>query len=151
MKASRSAYRTTEFEENSAGMQDQSAEEMLIASIRPELNYICSNATRACILHMMVKNKELNHTIRVEEASRRLGKRHSVIIYHLEQLQGWKIVKVVKSAKYGEDGAKRSIWGLNMEFPNLVREVYAYMSKVFYTQKDLERMCGVNRNVRGTK
>jgi hypothetical protein len=151
MRASRSAYRTTEFEENPADGQEQSGEDMLIASLRPELNYICSNATRACIMYMMVKNKELDHTIRVEELSRRLGKRHSVIIYHLEQLQGWKIVKVVKLAKYGEDGTKRSIWGLNLNYPNLVREAYAYMSKVFYTQKDLERMCSVNRNVRASK
>ena len=151
MRASKSVYNSREFEGNSSDAQDQNAEDMIIASIRPELNYISSNPIRACIIHMLVKNKELGHTMRVEELSRRLGKRHSVIIYHLERLQDWKILRVVRAVKYGDEGAKRSIWGLNMEFPNLVREVYSHMSKTFYTQKDLDRMCSVNRNVRVQK
>jgi len=148
MRTAVGSYRRRQFEDDSAAIGEQSEEEMLIASLRPELNYICSNQVRACILHMLVKNRDLGHTVRVEELSRRLGRRHSVIIYHLERLRGWRLVDVVKAVKYGDDGEKRSIWGLNLGYPNLVREVYSYMSKVFYTQKDLERMCGVNRNVR---
>lgn len=151
MRTAKGAYNSREFEGNSSDAQDQDAEYAVMASIRPELNYISSNPIRACIIHMLVKNKDLGHTMRVEELSRRLGKRHSVVIYHLERLQDWKIVRVVRAVRYGDEGAKRSIWGLNMDLPNLVREVYSYMTKTFYTQKDLDRMCSVNKNVRVQK
>ena len=122
-------------------------ENFIISSIKPEMNYICSNSIRACIIHMLVKNKDLNHTMQVEEIAKRLGKRHSVVIYHLERLMSWKIVNVIKSSAYG-NGEKRAIWGLNLGFPNLVREVYLRVLKVFYTEKELERLCSVNKNAR---
>jgi DNA-binding transcriptional ArsR family regulator len=127
---------------------EENVEDFVVSALRPELNYICSNPIRACIIHMLVKNKDLNHTIRVEEIAHKLGKRHSVVIYHLERLMDWKIVKIVKSVKYGDAGEKRSIWGLNLDYPNLVREVYTHILKVFYTQKELDKMCSVNRNIR---
>lgn len=122
-------------------------EDFVIYSLRPELNYICSNPTRACIIHLLVKNKDLNHTIQVEDIARRIGKRHSVIMYHLEQLLKWRIVDVAKSVKYG-NSAKRSLWGLNLKYPNLVQEVYSRILKFFYTHEELEKMCSVNKNVR---
>jgi hypothetical protein len=127
---------------------EKNVEYLLTNSLRPELNYICANPIRACIIHLLVKNKDLNHTIRVEELAQKLGRRHSVIIYHLERLKDWKIVKVIKAVQYGDDGQKRSIWGLNLDYPNLVREVYSRIVKVFFTEKELDSMSSVNRNVR---
>lgn len=121
--------------------------EKFLNMLRPELNFICSNAIRACILHMMIRAKDLNYTMGVEEMSRRLGKRHSVIIYHLEQLEKWRLVGVVKSLKHGNK-ERRSIWGLNLDLPRLINEVYGRMIKFFYTQQELDEMCSVNRNVR---
>jgi len=123
-------------------------EEHFISIIRPELNQICSNPIRASIVHLLVQNKDLGHTIQVEEIAKKLGKRHSVVIYHLERLANWKIVEVAKSTKYGDESIKRSIWGLNLAYPMLVKEVYSRIVKLFYTQKELDKMCSINNNVR---
>jgi len=134
-------------DEDSADKTDKQAEEFLMSTLRPELNYICSNPVRACIMHMLVANKDLGHTMQVEDIARRIGKRHSVVIYHLERLLEWRIVKIIKSVEYGNT-EKRTIWGLNLEYPNLMREVYTRILKFFFTQKELDKMCSINRNVR---
>lgn len=131
----------------SEDLSDRQSEEFVISTLRPELNYICSNPTRACIIHLLVQNRDLNHSMQVEEIARRIGKRHSVIIYHLEQLLKWRIVEIVKSVKYGAS-IKRSLWGLNLAYPNLLREIYSRVLKFFYTHNELEKMCSVNKNVR---
>lgn len=124
-------------------------EESIIYSVRPEFNRICYNPIRASIIHLLVKSKELNHSLSVEEISSKIGKRHSVVIHHLEKLYHWKIVYVVRSFKYGSK-ERRSIWGLNLKYPNLVQNVYSHMLKTFYTSNELDRMCCVNRNVRSS-
>ena len=126
---------------------EEPVEDKIIAMLRPEFNYICMNSIRACMIHMMIGAKELGHSLQVEEISRRLGKRHSVIIYHLEQLEKWNIVRVVKSVKYGS-GNKRSIWGLNLKYPNLIRSIYGHILKFFYTPKELDKMCSLNKDIR---
>src|SRR3990172_2629236 len=122
-------------------------EESMIFNIRPEFNRISYNPIRASIIHMLVKNKDLKHTSSVEELSKKLGKRHSVVIHHLEKLARWKIVDVVKSVKHGSS-ERRSIWGLNMKYPNLVQNLYSYILKTFYTTHELDKMCCVDNNVR---
>ncbi len=128
-------------------IEDEGTESIVISSIRPELNYITSNPVRASIIHLLVNNNDLGHTMQVEEIAKRLGKRHSVIIYHLERLLAWNIVRVVKSVKYG-DTEKRVIWGLRTEYPNLIKEVYSRIVKYFFTQKQLDKMCNLNSTVR---
>lgn len=147
---SRSESRDEEENEDSMDRQTRQSEEFLISSLRPEFNYICSNPIRASIIHMLVGNKDLGHTMQVEEIARRLGKRHSVVIYHLERLTDWKIVKIVKSVEYG-DTEKRTIWGLNIDYPDLIREIYSRVLKFFFTQKELDKMCSINRNVRNVR
>lgn len=122
-------------------------EESLIYSLRPEFNRICYNSIRASIIHLLVKTKELNYSLSVEEISHRLGKRHSVVIHHLEKLMDWKIVDVVKTYKYGRK-QKRSIWGLNLRYPNLIKNIYSYLLKTFYTISELEELCNVNQSAR---
>ena len=126
---------------------EENVENLMINSLRPELNYISSNPVRACIVHLLVNNKDLNHTMQVEEIAKKLGKRHSVIIYHLERLLSWNIVKIIKAVQYG-DTEKRVIWGLNLEYPNLVKEIYSRILKFFFTQKELDKMCSINTNTR---
>ena len=122
-------------------------EESLIFNLRPEFNRICYNPIRASIIHLLVKARELNHSLSVEDISHRLGKRHSVIIHHLEKLMDWKIVNIVRSYKYGRK-RKRSIWGLNLEYPNLIQNVYSHLLKTFYTVNELDELCSVNKRVR---
>jgi DNA-binding transcriptional ArsR family regulator len=124
-------------------------EESIIYSLKPEFNRICYSPTRASIIHLLVKSKDLNHCLSVEEIAQKLGKRHSVVIHHLEKLSEWKVVDVVKTSKYGSK-ERRSIWGLNLKYPNLVQSVYSHMLKTFFTVNDLEKMCSVNVNVRGS-
>ena len=140
-------FSSSESATKTENLVDGQSEEFFIYSLRPELNYICSNPVRASIIHMLVNNKDLGHTMQVEEIARRLGKRHSIIIYHLERLFSWKILRIVKSVKYGNT-EKRTIWGLNLEYPNLMREVYSHILKLFFTQQELNEMCSINKNVR---
>lgn len=123
------------------------SEESLILNIRPEFNRICYNSIRASIIHLLIKSKELNHSLSVEDISHKLGRRHSVIIHHLEKLMDWKIVSIAKSYKYGRK-QKRSIWGLNLKYPNLIKNVYSHLLKTFYTVNELEELCNVNKSVR---
>lgn len=83
----------------------------------------------------------------MEEISFRTGKRHSVVLYHLEQLTEWRLVEVVKNARYSEKG-RRTIWGLNLKYPNLIRTVYKRVLQFFYTHNELEKMCNINTNSR---
>jgi len=122
-------------------------EENLIIRLRPEFNRICYNSIRASIIHLLMKSKDLNHSLSVERIAHNLGKRHSVIIHHLERLQDWRLVDVVKHDVYGTK-KKRSIWGLNLNYPNLIKEIYVYLLKTFYTVEELERLCSLNINVR---
>lgn len=122
-------------------------EDSMIFNLRPEFNRICYNPIRASIIHLLVKSKDLNYCLSVEEISHRLGKRHSVVIHHLEKLLYWKIVDIVKSFKHGNKH-RRSIWGLNMKYPNLVQSVYSHMLKTFYTTNELDKMCCINKNIR---
>jgi DNA-binding transcriptional ArsR family regulator len=122
-------------------------EESVIYSLRPEFNMICYNSVRASIIHLLVRAKDLNHALSVEEIAQKLGKRHSIVIHHLEKLFEWKVVDVIRSYKYGSK-ERRSIWGLNLKYPNLVQNIYSHMLKTFYTVSELERMCSINKSVR---
>ena len=122
-------------------------EENLIMRLRPEFNRICYSSIRASIIHLLMKSKDLNHSLSVERIAHKLGKRHSVIIHHLEKLQRWGVVDVVKHYEYGTR-KRRGIWGLNLKYPGLIKEIYAHLLKTFYTIEDLEKMCNVNINVR---
>jgi DNA-binding transcriptional ArsR family regulator len=122
-------------------------EDSVLYSTRPEFNRICYNPIRASIIHLLIKSKDLNHALSVEEIANKIGKRHSVVIHHLEKLMEWKVVDVVRSYKYG-DKQKRSIWGLNLKYPNLIQNIYSHMIKTFYNVNELDRMCCINKNVR---
>ena len=122
-------------------------EDSLIFNLRPEFNRICYNPVRASIIHLLVNSSSLNHSLSVEDIAKRLGKRHSVVIYHLEKLREWKLVSIVKSYKYGSK-EKRSIWGLDLRYTGLIQDIYSHMTKTLYTMKDLEEMCNINKNVR---
>jgi len=127
--------------------QETESEESIIFNLRPEFNKICYNSIRASIIHLLFKSKDLNYSLSVEEIAHKLGRRHSVIIHHLEKLYYWKVVDVVKFSRYGNKD-RRSIWGLNTKYPNLVQNTYSHMLKTFYTASELDKMCCVNKNTR---
>jgi DNA-binding transcriptional ArsR family regulator len=109
-----------------------------------DLSFICSNLTRMAILHLLMKSKDTEYCLSLNEISFRLGKYHRVITHHLEKLQEYGLVEVVKSSK---NNKRRKIWGLNLEKADLIKEIYAYTLKNFFTQAMLEKACNVNKKV----
>ena len=132
---------------NFLSLPEHASEDDMVNYLKPEFNRICYNAVRASIIHLLIKSKDLGYSMSVEVMSKKLGKRHSVIIHHLEKLEEWGIVNVVKSYDYGEK-KKRSIWGLKTDNVFLIENLYNYMIKSFYTMSELEEMCSINTNVR---
>jgi len=108
-----------------------------------DLNFISSNLTRASILHLLIKSKETKYSLSLNEISFRLGKYHRVVTHHLEKLQEYGLVEVVKNSN-----KKRKIWGLNLSKVDLIKEVYAHILKNFFTLAQLERACSVNKKLR---
>ena len=121
------------------GKNENEYENFILNYIRPEFNKICFNSVRASIIHTLFVSKDLNYCLSVEEIAKKLGKRHSVILYHLEKLEKWKIVKVARKYKHGGI-ERRSVWGLNDKLPNVVSGVYNYMLTTFYTTKELNEL-----------
>jgi len=122
-------------------------EDSVLYSVRPEFNRICYNPIRASIIHLLIKSKDLNHALSVEEIANKIGKRHSVVIHHLEKLMEWKVVDVVKSYKYG-NRQKRSIWGLNLRYPDWISECYKSIRTHFFSEKELIQITNINKSLR---
>jgi len=108
--------------------------------VRANLNFICSNLTRAGIIHILINSKDTGYCRSVKELSEMLGKYPSVVIHHLEKLEKYGIVEVIEN--YISKGkSKRKIWGLNLKMIHLIKEVYLYILKNHFTQKELENFC----------
>lgn len=119
----------------------------VLARHMPEISNIASNKTRAAILHLLVNTPETMHSMKVEEISFKLGIRQSVIIHHLEKLEEWKLVEVKKNQRYGSK-TRRTIWGLDLRYPNWVLECYKNIRNHFYSEKDLKNLTTINKNIR---
>ncbi|MFH8121125.1 MAG: winged helix-turn-helix domain-containing protein, partial [Candidatus Aenigmatarchaeota archaeon] len=116
----------------------------------PEIRVICNNKIRAGILHLLINSPESLHAMQVEELCFKLGIKPSVCIHHLEKLADWKLVEVRKSRKYGEK-SRRSIWGLNLKYPNWILECYRNIRNYFFTEKELEEITSKNKAFRNFK
>jgi DNA-binding transcriptional ArsR family regulator len=113
-------------------------------AVYADLDFLASNLTRMAILHLLMKSKETDHCMNVEKISYHLGKNHRVILHHLEKLKEYGIVTVIKTSKNG----RRKTWGIVKEKSDLIREVYFYCLKNYFTQAQLERASSKNRAVR---
>jgi len=125
------------------------ADEQVLIQFLPEISSICSNKIRAGILHLLINSPETMHSTQVEELSFKLGVRQSVCIYHLEKLNEWKLVEVKKNQKYG-DKNRRSIWGLDLRYPNWILECYKNIRSFFFTEKELIEITSRNKNLRNS-
>lgn len=115
--------------------------------IRADMPFICNNPVRASIIYLLMKQKESDYCCTVEEISTRLGKNHSIVLHHLEKLLDYNIVEVVRSVPYGNK-QKRRVWGLNLKMVELIKEIYSYIVRFCFTQRQLEKMCNVNKKIR---
>jgi DNA-binding transcriptional ArsR family regulator len=125
---------------------DKDTEREIIQTFLPETVEILKNPIRAGIINLLVNSPNTGHSMKVEQLAYKLGTYHRIIIYHLERLQKWEMVTVKKSCKYGNK-TKRSIWGLNLKYPNWISEVYSNIRESFDNNL-LEVICSKNINIR---
>jgi DNA-binding transcriptional ArsR family regulator len=125
---------------------DKDTERGIIQTFLPETVEILKNPIRAGIINLLVNSPHTGHSMKVEQLAYKLGTYHRIIIYHLERLQKWEIVTVKKISKYGNK-TKRSIWGLNLKYPNWILEVHSTMKQSF-NPDFLETVCNKNINIR---
>ncbi len=113
----------------------------------PEIEMICSNKTRAGILHLLVNSPESLHSMKVENICFKLGIRQAVCVHHLERLSEWKLIEVKKYQKYGNK-TRRSIWGLDLKHPNWILECYKRIRAHFFSEKELDQITNINKSLR---
>ena len=126
---------------------DEEANADIISSFMPEIGLICSNQIRAGILHLLVKSPQTMHSRKVEEICFKLGIRPSVCVYHLERLMDCKLVEIKKNQRYGKK-TRRSIWGLNLRYPEWILECYKSVKTHFFSEKELDQITNVNKSLR---
>ena len=126
---------------------DEEANVDILIRFMPEIEMICSNQTRAGIIHLLMSSPESLHSMKVEDICFKLGIRQSVCVHHLEKLNEWKLIEVKKYQKYGNK-IRRSIWGLDLRYPNWVLECYKRIRAHFFSEKELDQITNVNKSLR---
>jgi hypothetical protein len=126
---------------------NEDADLAVMEQFLPEIRIICSNKIRAGILHLLINSPNTLHSMRVEDLAFKLGIRPRVLIYHLEKMEGWKLLEVKKSQKYGNK-ERRSIWGLDLRYPNWVLECYKTIRTHFFTEDELNQITNKNKSFR---
>lgn len=107
--------------------------------IRADLDHLCSRPVRIAILHLLLNSVESGHCLSLKRIAQRLGKRPSLIHYHLKELERYGLVEQVsRRSKHCKS------WGLCMHNMEGVKLVYAYALRNFYTQRELEKFCNSN-------
>lgn len=125
---------------------EESIEKGVINNNLSDINEICSNPLRAAIVHILLNSPQTGYSASVEQLAYRLGTYHRVVIHHLERLEKWEIVKVRRMKTHGAK-TRRSIWGLNLQYPNWLFEVYENI-KSSYSEDDLKKISSINSKLR---
>ncbi len=105
-----------------------------LAYLRPRLECFLRSPLKAAIFFVLYHSKHSGHCMSVEHMSRRLGRRHSIIIYHLEALKEMGLAKVVIEKRHG-NSSRRSVWGLRMDNKELVNLVRDYVFSAYSREK----------------
>ena len=126
---------------------NQEANLDVVSNFMPEIGTICSNQIRAGILHLLVNSPETMHSMKVEDICFKLGIRQSLCIHHLEKLMDCRLVDVKKNQRYGNK-TRRSIWGLDLRYPNWILECYKSVRSHFFSEKDLDKITNINKSLR---
>ena len=126
---------------------DEEANIDVVSNFMPEIGLICSNQIRAGIMHLLVNSPQTMHSMKVEEICFKLGIRPSVCIYHLERLMDCKLIDIKKNQRYGKR-TRRSIWGLDLRYPDWISECYKSIRTYFFSEKELNQLTNINKNLR---
>ena len=129
------------------GPVNEDADLAVINQFLPEISVICSNKIRAGVLHLLIISPNTLHSMRVEDLAFKLGIRPRVLIFHLEKMKEWKLLDVKKSQKYGNK-ERRSIWGLDLRYPNWILECYKNVRTHFFTEDELSQITNKNKSFR---
>jgi hypothetical protein len=126
---------------------DKDADVDIITRFMPEIGTICSNKIRSGIIHLLINSPRSMHSMKVEGLCFKLGIRQSVCIHHLEKLSEWRLVEVKKYQKYGKK-TRRTIWGLNLNYPNWILECYKSIRSHFFSEKQLDKITNIDKSLR---
>jgi len=126
---------------------DEEANVDVLTKFMPEIEIICSNRTRAGILHLLINSPQSLHSMKVENLCFKLGIRQAVCVHHLEKLNEWKLIEVKKYQKYGNK-IRRSIWGLDLRYPHWILECYKRIRVHFFSEKELNQITNINKSLR---
>ena len=126
---------------------DEEANADVLTKFMPEIEIICSNKTRAGILHLLINSPQSLHSMKVENLCFKLGIRQAVCVHHLEKLNEWKLIEVKKYQKYGNK-IRRSIWGLDLRYPHWILECYKRIRVHFFSEKELNQITNINKSLR---
>jgi DNA-binding transcriptional ArsR family regulator len=126
---------------------DNEANIDVVSRFMPEIGIIGSNQIRAGIMHLLINSPETMHSMKVEEICFKMGIRQSICIHHLERLLDWKLVEIKKNQRYGKR-TRRSIWGLDLRYPDWILECYKSIRNHFFSEKDLYQITNINKSLR---
>jgi len=126
---------------------DEEANVDVLTKFMPEIEIICSNRTRAGILHLLINSPQSLYSMKVENLCFKLGIRQAVCVDHLEKLNEWKLIEVKKYQKYGNK-IRRSIWGLDLRYPHWILECYKRIRVHFFSEKELNQITNINKSLR---
>ncbi len=86
--------------------------------LRADSEFIFSNSVRVSIINYLLNSSITGHSASLNKLSSSLGKRPSLIHYHLKLLEEYNIVKPISSS-----GRKVRTWGLNTEYLNALKNL----------------------------
>lgn len=84
--------------------------ESIEASLKSDI--VASNANRVAILHLLRNCPK--REMQAEKLAQMIGVSHRTVLYHLDVLENYELVKVSGFRKKGRK-MLRSVWGLNLE------------------------------------
>ena len=93
---------------------------------------------------MLFRSPQTNYSMQVERMAERMGVRHSLVLYHLDKLHGWKLVVPIKHAA---SSSKRNVWQLNLNYPTILQVVHSYLTEM-YTPAELTELSNKNKSFR---
>jgi len=109
-KTAQSSGRNSTSSPNEAFLQRNGKIDSIEASLKGDI--VCSNINRVAILHLLRSSPK--REMQAEKMSQMLGISHRTVLYHLDVLEEYDLVKVSGFRRKGQK-MLRSVWGLNLE------------------------------------
>jgi DNA-binding transcriptional ArsR family regulator len=103
--------------------------ESIEASLKSDI--VSSNINRVAILHLLRNCPK--REMQAEKLAQMIGVSHRTVLYHLDVLENYELVKVAGFRKKGRK-MLRSVWGLNIENGQM-EKIFRHIEKKFPAAK----------------